>query len=88
MRRLALCATLAACAPVGGSPVGGGPAGDACGASGYRGLIGSPLAAVTLPAGLNARILGPDTAATTDFVPERLNLWVSRSGLIERVYCG
>ncbi len=61
---------------------------DACGADDYRGLVGQPLAAVTLPADLGARIIGPDTAVTMDFRPERLNIAVDGSGIIERVYCG
>lgn len=61
---------------------------DACGADDYRGLVGHPLAAVTLPADLGARIIGPDTAVTMDFRPERLNIAVDGSGNIERVYCG
>ena len=58
------------------------------GADDYQGLVGQPLAAVTLPAELDARIIGPDTAVTMDHRPERLNIALSGSGIIERVYCG
>ena len=61
---------------------------DACGADEYGGLVGQPLAAVTLPADLDARIIGPDTAVTMDHRPDRLNIAVDGSGIIETVYCG
>lgn len=61
---------------------------DPCGASGYRDLVGQNFAAVTLPADLNARIIGPDTAVTMDFQPERLNIYVGEDGLVDRVSCG
>jgi len=61
---------------------------DDCGASDYQRLVGQPLAAVTLPTDVETRIIGPDTAVTTDHRPNRLNIEVDRSGSIERVYCG
>ena len=85
MRALALLPLLAACAPVAGAPAGG-P--DACGASGYRSLVGTNIAAVTLPAELNHRVIGPGEMITMEVIEERLNLWVSGSGVIERVTCG
>ena len=60
----------------------------ACGANEYQGLVGQPLAAVTLPAEIDARIIGPDTAVTMDHRPDRLNIALNGSGIIERVYCG
>ena len=59
-----------------------------CGADAYQSLVGAQLAAVTLPADLNARIIGPDTAITMDFRPDRLNIEVEESGWIMAVYCG
>ena len=61
---------------------------DACGAADYRALVGAPLAAVTLPADLGARIVRPDSAVTLDYRPDRLNIHVDRAGVIERVDCG
>ena len=61
---------------------------NTCGADDYGSLVGQPLAAVTLPADLNARIIGPDTAVTMDHRPERLNIEVDGRGTIERLYCG
>ena len=61
---------------------------DACGSAGYQAIVGSPLAAVTLPADLGARIIQPGTAVTTDYNPERLNIEVDVDGRITRVFCG
>ena len=61
---------------------------DACGASGYQSLVGAQLAAVTLPADLGARVIGPDDVVTTDFSAERMNIEVDAEGRITRVYCG
>lgn len=62
---------------------------DACRASGSQGLVGQSsavLAAMTFPIG--TRVIYPDTAVTTDFNPERLNIVVGRNGRIEAVTCG
>jgi hypothetical protein len=61
---------------------------DTCSADDYGSLVGQPLAAVTLPKDLNARIIGPDTVVTMDHRPERLNIEVDGRGTIERLYCG
>ncbi|MEM9797743.1 MAG: I78 family peptidase inhibitor [Pseudomonadota bacterium] len=61
---------------------------DLCGAANYQSLIGANIAAVTLPADLNARVIGPDTAVTMDFVLERLNVEFDAAGIIQRVRCG
>jgi hypothetical protein len=61
---------------------------DACGADDYAGLVGANIAAVTLPADLNARILGPDDAATMDFIPDRLNILTDEDGVILSLDCG
>ena len=61
---------------------------DACGADGYQTIVGSPLAAVTLPADLGARIIQPGTAVTTDYNAERINIEVDVDGRITRVFCG
>ncbi|WP_201774376.1 I78 family peptidase inhibitor [Jannaschia aquimarina] len=61
---------------------------DPCGAEGYASLVGTNVAAVTLPADLNHRILAPGGIATTDFVPDRLNIETDAEGTITRLYCG
>lgn len=62
--------------------------GSRCGAEDYAWLVGKPLAAVTLPADLDARVIVPDTMITMDIRPERLNIAVDGAGTIGRVYCG
>jgi hypothetical protein len=61
---------------------------DACGASQYQSLIGTNAAAVTLPADLPHRILGPNDAATMDYSPGRLNIMTDDNGVIIEVKCG
>lgn len=61
---------------------------DACGAVQYRSLVGANIAAVSLPAALDDRVIGPDTAVTMDFVPTRLNIEIDGDGEILRLYCG
>jgi hypothetical protein len=61
---------------------------DTCGAERYRSLVGTNVAAVTLPAELDVRVIGPDEAVTMDFVETRLNLRTDADGTILEVYCG
>ena len=60
---------------------------DTCGASGYRSMVGSNVAAITIPAGLNHRIIAPDTPVTMDFNAERINFLTDANGLITSVEC-
>jgi hypothetical protein len=62
---------------------------DACLASGSQNLVGQSadiIAAMTFPIG--TRVIYPDTAVTSDYSPERLNIIVGRTGRIEEVSCG
>lgn len=61
---------------------------DACNAGGYAGLVGSDLAAVTLPAALNDRVLGPGDVATLDYDPTRLNIRVDAENRVLSLDCG
>ncbi|MCK0168631.1 I78 family peptidase inhibitor [Jannaschia sp. S6380] len=61
---------------------------DPCRAREYAALVGANIAAVSLPADLNHRIVPPDSAVTLDFVPERLNVLVDRQGRIFGLRCG
>ncbi|GGL62883.1 I78 family peptidase inhibitor [Wenxinia marina] len=92
MMRLAplpLIALLAACEMVPPPPQDVPPEpSDACGASGYQWLVGQSLAAVTLPADLNARVLEPDDVVTMEYVATRLNIYLGQDGLVDRVTCG
>lgn len=99
---IAAALLMAACAPSNTTPPdgatppadGAGPqtaaeatAQDTCGASGYRSLVGSSLAAVTLPADANIRIIQPDTMVTQDFRPDRINMIVDADGTITGLEC-
>ena len=61
---------------------------DPCGAKAYSGLLGAPLAAVTLPADLTTRVLRPGEMATLDFLPERLNIALDEDDVIVGLSCG
>ncbi len=90
-KMLLILPLLAACQTAPGTPVANGPAqmgGDACGASGYAGLVGQSLGATSLPADLNMRLINPGEMVTADFAPDRLNITVNRAGQIEAVSCG
>lgn len=59
-----------------------------CVASDYEASIGANIAAITLPAGLDHRIIGPDEAYTQDYIPSRLNIFTDEEGSVVRVTCG
>lgn len=81
---LAICAALSACTE-GRS---GSDTDDLCRASEYASLVGTPLAAVTLPVELTTRILPPGSAMTMDYRPDRLNIELDEFGVITRLFCG
>lgn len=54
----------------------------------YKDLIGSNIAALSLPDDLKYRIIYPGMAVTMDYNPERVNIEVTDSGVITRVSCG
>ena len=60
---------------------------DTCGASAYRSFIGTNLAAVSLPADANIRVVQPDTMVTEDFRPDRVNIITDAQGQITSVEC-
>ena len=78
---LMLVAMCAACGPFSNET-------DACGARGYRALVGTDLAAVTIPSDLEARIIQPGDLVTQEYRPGRLNIRVVESGRILSVRCG
>ena len=91
MRRIATLAAavaaLAACLP--GAPPPAAMPEDACGASGLQHLVGRPEAeAQGLSAPGAVRIIRPGMAVTMDYSPYRLNFWLDRRDVIERVVCG
>ena len=90
---LAAAFALTACsAGIIGDPGTGPGAPDApgdCGAYALQYLVGQSrdvLASMTLPAPV--RTIGPDTAVTMDFNPQRLNIRYDEGGIIREVYCG
>ena len=50
-------------------------------------MIGANVAAITIPAGLNHRIIAPDTPVTMDFNAERINFLTDANGVITSVEC-
>lgn len=65
------------------------PEDPACDLETYRELIGmteAMLEFVHLPEG--HRVLRTDTAATTDYMPTRLNISISENRTVTRVACG
>lgn len=61
---------------------------DTCKLTNYEGFVGQPLAAVTLPAGLNSRIVRPGTILTQEYDAGRVNFHVDETGVITKVICG
>ncbi|APZ53869.1 I78 family peptidase inhibitor [Salipiger abyssi] len=59
-----------------------------CNPSDYAALVGQNIAAVTLPAGEEIRVLREGQPATTDFNPARLNIETDEAGMVLRVFCG
>ena len=60
-----------------------------CDAADYRGLIGSNIAAVTLPDDPTIRAFGENDIVTQDYRPNRTNIvYREKDGRIFRVYCG
>ncbi|WP_179381521.1 I78 family peptidase inhibitor [Jannaschia marina] len=89
---LALLAALAACKADNDDPTETpampDPGEDTCDRAGYMSLIGQPIAAVTLPAELNHRVIRPRQPVTMDHVPERLNIELDDDGIITKLSCG
>ncbi len=61
---------------------------EQCDAADYRDLVGSNVAAVTLPSGRDIRVFGENDIVTQDYRPERTNIVYDTGGKIRRVYCG
>ena len=60
---------------------------DTCGATHYRAMIGTNIAAATFPAGANMRIIQPNTPVTQDFRADRLNVLTDANGVITSLEC-
>lgn len=59
-----------------------------CNAADYRAFVGQRATRVALPPNLRTRVLGPQSVATTDFQPDRLNVFVDSFGVVQRFSCG
>lgn len=60
---------------------------DTCGASQYAHLVGTNIAAVTLPADSGIRVVAPDDIVTQDFRPDRINVILDDVGVVLRLEC-
>ena len=61
---------------------------EECDAADYRPLIGSSIAAVTLPTDPRVRAYGETDIITQDYLPQRTNIIYGADGVILRVTCG
>ena len=61
---------------------------ELCDAADYRPLIGSNIAATTLPAGPRLRAFSVDDIVTQEYIPQRTNIIYQPDGTIIRVECG
>jgi hypothetical protein len=59
-----------------------------CDAAGLADLVGRDVSVLqTMRFGVTTRIIGPDTAVTKDFNPDRLNFTHDKTGLIIDIGC-
>lgn len=61
---------------------------DTCKLTNYQSFVGQRLAAVTLPTGINQRVVKPGTILTQEYVSSRVNFHVNEDGVIAKVICG
>ncbi|WP_170479650.1 I78 family peptidase inhibitor [Ruegeria arenilitoris] len=50
--------------------------------------VGQPVSSIQASLPERSRVLGPDDIATQDYRIDRLNVYVSGSGVIQRLSCG
>lgn len=60
---------------------------DTCGGAQYASFVGQNIAAVTYPADAGIRVLAPDSIATQDFRPDRINFRTDANGVITSIEC-
>lgn len=85
---LGIAAFAESCSPEAADPAVPAAEADTCGARGYAAMVGTSIAAITLPADLNARVIPPDSAITMDFQPSRINFDLDANGVVTRIWCG
>lgn len=78
---------LSGCVVTEPGPVDPGP--DACGASAYQYLVGKPGVMLDgMRFSTDVRVIQHGMAVTMDYRADRLNFWLDRRDVIERVVCG
>ncbi|KIN74669.1 I78 family peptidase inhibitor [Sulfitobacter guttiformis] len=82
---LAGCGAVKGSGPVTAPATAAGP--DTCNAAAHQGLVGRDAAsALVLPE--PKRLVGPNDAVTTDFIPTRLNVALDATDNIVAITCG
>ena len=62
---------------------------DECGAVAYQNLVGQPAVLLDgMRFSQNVRVIQSGMAVTMDYSADRLNIWLDRRDVIERVTCG
>ena len=60
-----------------------------CGAEGLQYLVGQPGAVLNgMRFSTDVRVIRPGTSVTMDYREDRLNIYLNRLGVIEKVACG
>ena len=83
-----LIAAIWALVALAGCGAGSGGARDTCAPGAYDDFAGLPLDAITLPPGLDRRVLRPGQIATGELQPGRLTVILDGDGNVERSFCG
>ena len=62
---------------------------DHCNATVFQGLVGQSGQVLNgMRFATDVRVIQPDMVVTMEFSPNRLNIWLGRGNVIERVTCG
>ena len=59
-----------------------------CQGEAFADSIGQPVSTIQAQLPERSRVLGPDDIATQDYRIDRLNVYVTGSGIIQRLTCG
>lgn len=90
--RMLVCVALlvAGCSQAGASDEGGPTAQDlsACNGEALVTFIGQPATQLDGQLPEDARVIGPDTAVTQDYRPDRINVDVDADGNVTGIRCG
>lgn len=64
------------------------PGNKTCGAERIAPFVGQSVDLVELPTDHPYRVLPPDSIVTMDYLPERLNIFVTKDNVITELTCG